>query len=91
MLQVDWLDRQSSSTELLELSGRAVGLDKPPYEPKPCEGNDMFKKIASIAAGLLVALGAVSAATPAVAADLGPVPQSVKSVNVSTSALIWDW
>jgi hypothetical protein len=51
----------------------------------------MFKKIASIAAGLLVALGAVSAATPAVAADLGPVPQSAKSVTVSTSALIWDW
>ncbi|MEV7648321.1 hypothetical protein [Arthrobacter sp. NPDC089319] len=49
----------------------------------------MFKKIASIAAGLLVALGAVSAATPAVAADLGPVPQSAKTV--STSALIWDW
>lgn len=48
----------------------------------------MFKKIASIAAGLLVALGAVSAATPAVAADLGPVPHS----EIATaSAYIWDW
>ncbi|MET1156745.1 hypothetical protein [Arthrobacter sp.] len=51
----------------------------------------MFKKIASIAAGLLVALGAVSAATPAAAADLGPAPQSAKSATVSTSAQIWDW
>jgi hypothetical protein len=51
----------------------------------------MFKKIASITAGLLVALGAVSTAAPAVAADQGPVPQSDKTVNVTASALIWDW
>ncbi|MCW2133743.1 hypothetical protein [Arthrobacter sp. VKM Ac-2550] len=44
----------------------------------------MFKKIAGITAGLLLAVGAVSAATPAVAAD-----QSQQSNAIVTAA--WDW
>ena len=44
----------------------------------------MFKRIASITAGLLVAFGAVSAATPAVVAEQGPKPNS-------TPVAAWDW
>ncbi|WP_277351916.1 hypothetical protein [Crystallibacter degradans] len=44
----------------------------------------MFKKIAGITAGLLLAVGAVSAAAPAVAADQGQ-----QSNAIVTAA--WDW
>ena len=44
----------------------------------------MFKKIAGITAGLLLAVGAVSAATPAIATDQAP-----KS-NTAIVA-VWDW
>jgi len=43
----------------------------------------MFKRIASISAGLLVAF-AISAATPAVVAEQGPKPNSVP-------VAAWDW
>ena len=43
----------------------------------------MFKRIASITAGLLVAFGAISAATPAVVADQG--------AESNTPVAAWDW
>lgn len=54
----------------------------------------MLKKIACTTAGLLVALGAVAASTPAVAADAGSkaaVQQVQAPSGVVLSARAWDW
>jgi hypothetical protein len=54
----------------------------------------MLKKIACTTAGLLVALGAVTASTPAVAADADS-KAAVQPVEVPSgvvlSAKAWDW
>jgi hypothetical protein len=55
----------------------------------------MMKKIACTTAGLLVALGAVAASTPAVAADAGTSQVKVQPVQAPSGVLLsaraWDW